>query len=542
MAIGQPDNMEKFFKNSANGRLLHLTILCIFEAILFISTIVFFAKRKSPSIKVKGVGLTVSHAIVSMVLTPVMILRNTYAAEYPCFLIFWGLNFLVPLWTLFLVSRGYWFYKLFKFHESSGGKYTPDKSGKTRDQDSVFSFSMIPAPLRLESGTLAFQEGEWQFISRSAILKRKLRYTLILISMALFVYSLIIQLTFPPIAVLPKLELGIDCTFRKNWMGQVQYAIVGFFLVIVAPTMVFMLRKIRDTQGIQRELLVSIVVDWVCLVIYFMISYQMLPIDDWGYFGPNHVIYIVCGSCHYMSVILPLYTLYMNERKKSKFSLAYNMDSFNQVFADESLFHLLKIAAAKDLCSEQIIFLEEVEILKKRAELQANHFQNLNTSPQIETLTTKASTPDNSSSVYAISTETSTDYSEPVPSNYEGERRKSKYDYNLFQQRTVMNSSEFLQPPQHRFLDQSSQNSDGHSGFTSEVTVEVMSAGNTNSAISLHCERLMRAFIYEGAPLEVNLSASVRYALIDKFNDGYIGVNMFDDAKEEVKNSLVGEF
>ncbi|KAJ3115061.1 hypothetical protein HK098_007076 [Nowakowskiella sp. JEL0407] len=419
------------------------------------------------------------------------------------------------------------------------------------------------------------------------------------------------------------MSTGYNCQYQ-NWYYSLVYGVVGIFLVVLAPTMLIMLRSIRDTQGIQFDMMVTASFTCVCFVLYFLIMYEFIPsISDWGYFGPNHLIYFVLGPGHIMSVVVPLLQLYWERRKKAKPSLIYNLDSFSKVLVDKNLFELLRNAAARDLCSEQIIFLEEVELFKKRVngstedltltkggdfsgnklsrredsfnntktgqarqELSSSHgvqtsrhsrredsfssgtpskmprrtdSHSLQLSPSTPALLASVDRTSNLPFKVALKnghSQMGIDL-KPMEINLDidsSNKRRSKYEYNLIQQRTTLITPEY-DPPRRKseptlLSHRNPSLSDSHlmrahydepamPSISGRLTRNTRRNSLEMQAISLHCGRLVEAFINENSPLEINISADTRFSIIDKFNNDQIAAEIFDDAKEEIIQLLV---
>ncbi|KAJ3120286.1 hypothetical protein HK098_004702 [Nowakowskiella sp. JEL0407] len=289
---------------SAAARPYQILVVSIYEFYLLSSTYLLYRNRSNHSIKVRGIGLIIAQTMLTMLMTPALVLETSFNGIYPCFIIFWAFVFGLPCWIVLFLGRGLRFRNLYNFHHFATKEYNkkiPKGTSETNRPSacrlsrkgkkyppSEPAFASIPVPVPLESGVLHFEEGAWQFISRSKVVDKRLTRGIFLFAFLLLVYCLVLQSTSPYISWNP-MKRGSECNFEQ-WIYLPSFAFAGFFACILAPTMVIMLSKVQDTQGIQVDLLFTAVSTALCIVIYFLWQYDIIPsFLDWGIVGPSHL-------------------------------------------------------------------------------------------------------------------------------------------------------------------------------------------------------------------------------------------------------------
>ncbi|KAJ3120285.1 hypothetical protein HK098_004701, partial [Nowakowskiella sp. JEL0407] len=227
-----------------------------------------------------------------------------------------------------------------------------------------------------------------------------------------------------------------------------------------------------------------------------------------------------------------------------------------------------------DLCSEQVIFLEEVSLLKKKAS-----FVDEGSTSKLERTSTERTRRPSTKSVAQSNYEEQSINLSPIDSEAEAEfplplkpisenintpamssnepvsSRRSRYDYNLHQQRTtVVNIPNDDTTRRQSQVSRITTQSDTQHPVTMQEKSPSIKSSSSNldsvttkhkrmlrrrtstelQALALHCGKLVEAFINVDSPLELNISADARTNIIDKYNNHQITTDMFDEAREEI--------
>ncbi|KAI8810148.1 hypothetical protein BJ742DRAFT_209155 [Cladochytrium replicatum] len=498
----------------------------------------------------------------------------TYYPVFPCAMILLGQTMIVN-WGICIFGRVVRLRQIFIFHQSAIAQYTDFNRkrlspnfgyrNETRSEGVPFTTTTTasyPPPLE-GSGIMQFAERHgiarlalqraWIVAGSALLINTTLSLVLILVVPGLIADDLFEIMGSPIIAgLLGKTRRGVDC-HPRDWWFLPGFTLMGVFIGIVAPVSIWSIRNMRDTFGLRAELLTTLGITIPCFIAYWV--YGLVFWDYTGYFTPNTLAYFFFAAGH-GSVIWPLIQLFRHNRAAK--SLALNMESFQKVLSDPTMFASLKELAVRDFCSEQTIFLEELRILT--AKVRAERVKAVRAS--VPNLRSEASAPllsisfqskplDSFDRGFPLSPSQSSPLSySPYPSS------ATPYDQpfnftdasNPSLPRSAVSERTLANRPSLQQLSGSYQSHRptlpraGDNPRTPIIPGSERSSLDTPTMVppSLvpQFAAVCAVFIRPGAPMELNLSAAVRSQCMNAAARQPYTVDMFDSAKDQVIQSL----
>ncbi|KAI8811123.1 hypothetical protein BJ742DRAFT_152033 [Cladochytrium replicatum] len=551
-----------------------VSVLGAYNLVIIVTTAVFFYFRANDAIKVHGISLIVAQACFVVLATPLVILQMTYYPWFPCAMILLGQTMIVN-WGICIFGRVVRLRQIFTFHQSAIAQYndfnrkrlSPNFGYRSETRSEVAAFTTSTAasyPPPLEGS------GIMQFAERHGIARLALQRAWIVAGSAIFInttLSLVLILVVPGLladdffevmgppviaGLLGKTRRGVDCHSR-DWWFLPGFTLMGVFIGIIAPVSIWSIRNMRDTYGLRAELLTTLGITIPCFIAYWV--YGLVFWDYTGYFTPNTLAYFFFAAGH-GSVILPLIQLVLHNRAAK--SLALNMESFQKVLSDPTMFASLKELAVRDFCSEQTIFLEELRILTAKvhaentkalrasgpnlrsessAPILSISFQNrpLESFERGFPLSPSQSSP-MSYTAYPLS---ATPYDRPFSfrdASNPSLPRSTVSDRTLANRPSLQQLSasyQSLRPSLPRPGD-NPRTPMIPSSERSSLDTPVVVPPSLVPQFSAVCD----VFIRPGAPMELNLSAAVRSQCVNAAAQQPYTVDMFDAARDQVIQSL----
>ncbi|KAI8815459.1 hypothetical protein BJ742DRAFT_17585 [Cladochytrium replicatum] len=417
---------------------------------------------------------------------------------YPCFFAFLGLYHGLGIWCLCVVARAVRLYQIFLFHRAASKRYRDFSLVTSLMVDTESSVWARPQHhpvadlLNAEHNTRPTLRQPIQ--APQSIERRANRSAWIIVGTGfVLITSYVIAIVvgtdhvvvaddlFTPqdpstvIGIVGKTSRGLSCT-KNDPVWWPAFALIAAYNVIFTPGALFALRHMNDTYGIRQDLYFTSVFCIPAFIMYFVIATFIWHYKD---FGPNDVIYFIFGVSHFMSVVVPLCRMWMEDR--SRRNIRMNYQSFERVVKDPALFKELQDFAIRDFCSEQTIFMEEVMKIRSAAKTA---------------LTGRNSVPIEPPSI-----------ADPILRKSASKSGISSNGFEMFPTptRSQTDSFEVRTLPPH---------------------------------IIWQCAAVLDVFIRPGSQMELNLSASIRKACIAAVESGNVTINVFDAAYVEVANSL----
>ncbi|KAI8806132.1 hypothetical protein BJ742DRAFT_855361 [Cladochytrium replicatum] len=502
-----------------------LAILVAFNSVVIATTIWLIAWRRQYSIRARGVGLIVAQTTFGIIATVSVNLQYALGGPFQCFWVLvgqtWGMNLLIAT----VPARVIRLKRIYSFHKRAIARYTQFNShGGARFAEGVDRDGEGDIRVRFEypeasvSGVHEFLKARYK-IERIASVKAWIFVAVCFVCNT--VYTIVVAFVdrrmvaedfFSPYDFSiaegrPGLtRRGADCS-TEYWVFWPTYAIYAFASTYGAARCLYSLRKIRDTHDMRLDLSINLVVATPCFV-YFMISIAVLQkhLDPnlFSWLQPGVATYLIVAVNHITSVLLPIYRDLTESRRAKR--LEINMTSLKKVLHDPALFSRFKAFAARDLCSEQVIFLEELRVFEAKlamVEMEGTNRERVSLRPSKSKLSLT------SQKLY------------PPP-----RLDSSEID--------VQNSNDIVDDidpasPALVSQDQASSRDD----YPDEL--------RTNRSLRSHFKTICDLFIRSGSPMELNLSYPVRQACIEAADADVFTIGMFDGPRNEVVKSLVSQ-
>ncbi|EPZ35625.1 hypothetical protein O9G_002633 [Rozella allomycis CSF55] len=139
---------------------------------------------------------------------------------------------------------------------------------------------------------------------------------------------------------------SVEKCYTSDYLG-IYIVILGFSLII--PYLLYIIRNIRDSFGIQRELTACMISFFVFFTLNFLASFGIVPLNN-TFVGGNIFFTANTFICHFISVVRPVIRMYYHERAKR--SMTIDPESFEKVLSTPAMFAELKKIMADMFCVE----------------------------------------------------------------------------------------------------------------------------------------------------------------------------------------------
>ncbi|RIA90853.1 hypothetical protein C1645_805477 [Glomus cerebriforme] len=389
----------------------YLTLAILTFLYFTITTILFYVRRRKISdIRYRPLRLNILHIIAMILLCVMACLRTAfYPNQYPCILIHWPVYIGFFLYCSSLTCRVISFFWIAKYNLAKlrmSVVYTPhqssfnfsslnssniSKKSKNKNNLNIKISSLPTTPMSPGMREKLGFPGD-KVMNRLKKFKycttdKWLAYWILCPTMGIaFILALVTQLTSHEVTIYP---LNTICTV--NGIVPIRYLPVyilnGVFLLIICPTLIYLLYDIRDGYGLRNELMVALFTGATAYAGYFIFE---LTLPRWkNYFGSLMFMWVAYVICHTLSTTVPLIRSFKYKTYSVPISAARGMIKrtlstnrknrnnningdgkskryimFEKVLEDSELFELYKICAAACFCTELIIFLQEYQFLK----------------------------------------------------------------------------------------------------------------------------------------------------------------------------------
>ncbi|KAJ1975104.1 hypothetical protein H4R35_003300 [Dimargaris xerosporica] len=306
---------------------------------------------------------------------------------YPCFLHWWGLNFLALATSYSLTARALRY--LYIVYANQIKMETPWQT--MRQQPRLMFGPAVSRPSQVsecmsQDSTNAHHRKRYQVdLSEHAMtdLQRRgflgkwipkhrrffasdepLLKGLLLVGLVLLIYVLLVQIMTDRFSFSP---LAIRCKF--GWEYYVTFAFVGLHVLVAYPIIAYHLWPLNDAYGLCRDLLVFSLL--VTLGSIMFILWVALPDKVSSHFSSLMWVYLAVIAIHTSSVTQVVYKT-LRQRRRTQIMAAdakefavYGLDrEFVNTVDDPAKLETLKRWASECLCVDLVLFLEEYQSLK----------------------------------------------------------------------------------------------------------------------------------------------------------------------------------
>ncbi|KAI8814327.1 hypothetical protein BJ742DRAFT_787163 [Cladochytrium replicatum] len=395
----------------------------VYAFLILFTTVLFVAFRKERAIRAHSVSLAIAQTLTILIGMPLTTLQIGMFGSYPCFFTFIGLYYGLCMWGFVVIGRALRLHIIFRFHRDAAVNYLADLDNRAvtsrPEEESVWAESenrftssrsrspQSPTSTHHRSLSRDSVESTAQLLKHRKNLRRqatKAAWMVIMLGfLAVTAYTIVTYFAtdsikiaddlFSPqdprtvVGVPGKTKRGISCT-KSDPVWWPAFAFIAAHMLITTPTALYFHWRTNDAYGIRQDLFVTNLFAIPGFILYFLIAMFWWKFNS--VFGPNDVLLFMFGVSHFMSVVVPLFRTFMEVYRRKRLKL--NVDSFEMVLHDPQLFNELKEFAIRDFCSEQTIFIEQVQKFKEAA-TQAL-FSQPDTSPKDRALKVDLPVPD----------------------------------------------------------------------------------------------------------------------------------------------------
>ncbi|KAI8800671.1 hypothetical protein BJ742DRAFT_780172 [Cladochytrium replicatum] len=567
------------------------------------------------SIRVRGVGLIVAQTIFGLFANVTLNLSGMFRNSFPCVWPLLGQMLGICLAGATIAARTIRLKEIYYFHQGSIERYTEfnmersatlERNAISRQSHYTEGFNFgDDAPL-MDSGVKQFMEARyniekranrkaWFLVIGALAINTTYCVIAIIVDGRLVAKDLFAPLDFKAVRGKPGLtRRGLDCPAITYWAFYPGYVVIVFMAVIGTPLSLWGIRRLRDTYGMRVDLFINLLLAGPSFALPFLAQFllrNVLNADMLSWFGAGLGMYIMHGLNHLTAVILPICVNVRDLWKTKKLSI--NMESFTKVLEDPALFSILREFAVRDLCTEQIIFLEELKILKAKVAIVQRQNQStsplripsLPTSPEYTPIPDEPPTPviympeNLSTSPYrsvdrsgTIPPMFSNTFAPPTNANPET-ADQAQFAQVLYRR---LAHGYFLPPSSQRGIPPDPRNNGeepqrwspaaavrrsfqlwtsavstrpgGSARATRAMTPSRMSSARGTTvtievdlipeSLRSHFRTLCDVFVRIGSPMELNLSGAVRRQCVEAVDLGEFSIDMFDGPRDEVIRSL----
>ncbi|KAJ3083004.1 hypothetical protein HDU99_000933 [Rhizoclosmatium hyalinum] len=193
------------------------------------------------------------------------------------------------------------------------------------------------------------------------VIYKRLNYLMGGLYVTTVVYVIIVQVISSSNSIVP---LSTICLFDLLQYGLLAVSVI-FIQIFGGLLAVWLVHDIRDSNFIAGELLISYSVGAPCSILYLI--FQETPSLKALSFNPNWLVIIPHFVSHIMAIVVPVILSYIEDYKTAQVVIELNLQSFQMALEDKTLFEDIKQYAIRDMCGENMYFLEALKVLKREA-------------------------------------------------------------------------------------------------------------------------------------------------------------------------------
>ncbi|KAJ3225219.1 hypothetical protein HDU81_008067 [Chytriomyces hyalinus] len=362
--------------------------LCVWFAFCLLSSLMYYLRREKPLIKARPINLTISQTLSNWV--AIFFIHSPYLVPVPCFVRAWAINFAIVVWTTSTLVRNFQLYVQYRFNQNllfKNDKRQTSGAISTMPPGAVdeFGYPIVSASadtpkaeIKMESSEMG-AESEESLLRKGVGLKRAFirltdkwmidkvvykRINRIMFGMYILtgLYMIMAQFMSPSMAVTP--TVNFVCTF-----DLIQYGLLAggvFFLLICGGIFsMWLIHDITDSNFITCDCLITYCVGLPCGIIF--LAFVQIPALTQLHFNPNWIIVIPLFTSQITSIAFPVIITFWEDYKSMKVKIDMNLVSFKAALEQRQLFEEIKEYAIRDMCGENVFFLEALKELRKEA-------------------------------------------------------------------------------------------------------------------------------------------------------------------------------
>ncbi|KAJ3230187.1 Neutrophil cytosol factor 2 [Chytriomyces hyalinus] len=368
-------------------------ILCAWFAFYVLSISAYYLRRHKPLIKARPAMLTINQTVSNI--SAVFFIQAAYLATVPCFVRVWAINFSVVIWTTTTLVRNFQLYVQYRFNQNllfKDGKAQASGSSSAAVVGPVDEFgypigntSNSPtsptAPLaELKSCDYTTKTNSAESLARKGVgLKRafikltdkwiidkvvykRINRIIIMLYAITGSYLLVVQFFAKSMAITP--VVNFKCTFDLLQYGLLVGGV--FFLLICGGVFsMWLIHDISDSNFITYDCLITYCVGLPSGIIFLL--FQQIPSLARLSFDASWIIIIPLFTSQITSIAIPVLLTFWEDYRSMKVKIDMNLTSFKAALEERQLFQEIKEYAIRDMCGENVFFLEALKELKKNA-------------------------------------------------------------------------------------------------------------------------------------------------------------------------------
>ncbi|KAI9346458.1 hypothetical protein BDR26DRAFT_1005169 [Obelidium mucronatum] len=361
--------------------------------ILWLITVgIYYHRRNKNMIKARSMLITMTQAVSALI--ALLSLTSSYLeSNTPCFLKLWAINLSVMVYTSNTFLKNIYLYIQYRYNQNMlfqeskqmrpgaslsvipqqvdefGYPLTDDqiasRSVTTPDKKDEFSAgSKEPPPETKESKKFNLKETFNKVTDKwivDKVIYKRIQYSMGSLYVVMTIYVLAVQLTSDKNTIIPP---NATCTFDLIQYGLLIFGVL-FIQIFGGIFATWLVCDIRDNNFVAFDVVISCTVGAICAIIYLL--FQEVPSLNKLPFSSNWIVTIPLFLTHITGIILPIILSYIEDYRTSRVTIELNLQSFQQALEDRTLFEDIKQYAIKDMCGENIFFLEALRELKRDA-------------------------------------------------------------------------------------------------------------------------------------------------------------------------------
>ncbi|KAJ3225218.1 hypothetical protein HDU81_008066 [Chytriomyces hyalinus] len=181
--------------------------------------------------------------------------------------------------------------------------------------------------------------------------------------------GLTLRFTISPMALSP---CGIHpFEYASSIAAFVTVYLMGGF----ASIMIF--KNAHNNEFVLTDFKLTYVMTLVLAILY--IVFQLVPNLQARWPDSNWILVLILGSSHIVSVILPIWASFAEERRTNRLMLELTLSSLHQVYDEPVMYQDLKKFAIQDMSGENFFFLESLDALKHQSRIHLLRAQEAET-------------------------------------------------------------------------------------------------------------------------------------------------------------------
>ncbi|KAI8839190.1 hypothetical protein BJ741DRAFT_600186 [Chytriomyces cf. hyalinus JEL632] len=356
--------------------------LLVWSIFWLLSVSLFLLRRRTRLVDARNVPLSVVQSLANLA-AAISICLDAQPEGMPCFIQMWLMNLSIATWIGCQVARNLFLYIHYRSNQSlmrfpgnfgekrdmgEAGILLTDEFGFPLDQGAADNIPKMRSP---ESTKYQSQNesdiascGSWltrlvDLYVKDKSVFRRIYWSIACVYVAVVAYlcvaqALTLRFTVSPMAVSP-------CGLHPfEYASSIAAFVIVYVMGGLASTFIF--NDAHSNDFVLSDFKLTYFVTLVLAILHTL--FQVVPYLKTRFPDSNWILILILVWSHVVSVVLPVWMSFAEERRTNRLMLELTLSSLHQVYDEPVMYQDLKKFAIQDMSGENFFFLESLDALK----------------------------------------------------------------------------------------------------------------------------------------------------------------------------------